>query len=200
MEIKLYYTPHTRSLRPRWLLEELGLRYQLIPIDLFAGEAESEHYRQINPLAAVPAVEIDGEVMLESGAICHWLADRFINKKLAPALDSAERRRYEQWMFFVPGTLEPPAFYALLHSKILPEENRVTAIVPWTMQRYDSVIKVVNDALEGNNYLMGDQYTAADILVGSVLMWLPDALQAYPALQTYSEKLKQRLAYQRAIA
>ncbi len=200
MDIKLYYTPHTRSLRPRWLLEELEAPYQLHPIDLFGGEGQSENYLRINPLGAVPAVEFDGQIMLESGAICHWLADHFLDKGMAPPMDDPERQRYEQWMFFAPGTLESPVFFALLHSKILPEGERVESIVPWLMERHHSIIKVINDELGGNDYLMGKKFTAADIMVGSTLMWLPDTLQEFSALQSYIERLKQRPAYQRAIA
>lgn len=84
MDIKLYYTPHTRAVRPRWLLEELNIPYQLEHIDLFAGEGQSRDYLKINPLGAVPAMEVDGEIMLESGAMCRWLTDRHIESELAP--------------------------------------------------------------------------------------------------------------------
>jgi len=108
LEIELYYTPHTRSLRPRWLLEDLGIAYTLRPVDLFGGERNPAH-----PLGSVPAMRIDGETMFESVAMCHWLADRFPEKGLAPAVVDVSRRAYEQWMFFVPGTLEPyPALQA----------------------------------------------------------------------------------------
>jgi glutathione S-transferase len=200
MDIKLYYTPQTRSLRPRWLLEELGLPYRLQPIDLFGGEAQMPAYLRINPLGAVPAMEIDGEVMLESGAMCHWLADVYPEKNMAPALHSPVRRAYEQWMFFAPGTLEPPIFYAALHASILPDAQRVAAFVPWAMQRHAASIKVVNAALGTADYLIANTFSAADIMVGSILMWKHEMLQDYPALQVYVSRLKQRSAYQRAIA
>jgi glutathione S-transferase len=69
MEIELYYTPHTRSLRPRWLLEELEIPYTIHPVDLFGGERNPTH-----PLGSVPSMRVDGEWMIESGAMCHWLA------------------------------------------------------------------------------------------------------------------------------
>lgn len=199
MNIKLYYTPGTRSLRPRWLLEELNIPYKIEPIDLFDGEGQSEHYLKINPLGAVPAIEIDGEVILESGAMCHWLADHYIEKGLAPDPKSDERRMYEQWMFSAPGTLEPPVFYSILHSKVLPAEDRIADFVPWAMQRYQATVKYVNDALLEKTYLLGKQFTAADIMVGSTLMLSPDSLEPYPVLQAYTERLKQRVGYQQAI-
>ena len=105
MDIELYHTPQTRSSRPRWLLEELGTPYRLRSVDLFGGERNPAH-----PLGSVPAINIDGETLIESGAICHWLADRFLDKGLAPAMDDPRRARYEQWMFFVPATLEPVSY------------------------------------------------------------------------------------------
>ena len=102
-------------------------------------------------------------------------------------------------MFFAPGNLEPPAFYALLHSKILPEAERIEAIVPWARQRYLQSVAVIDNALGGNDYLLGDDFTAADIMVGSTLMWLPDSLNNFPQLQAYVDRLQQRKACIRAV-
>jgi glutathione S-transferase len=198
MHIKLYYTPRTRALRPRWLLEELQIPYELHNIDLFGGAGRSPEYRRIHPHGSVPAVEIDGEPMIESGAICHWLSDRFPEKKLAPAFDDPQRRRYEQWMFYVPGTLEPLPFTILLHGSILPEAQRVPDIVRWASKQYLSTLKILEHELSDKPYLLGDSFSTADIMAGSTLMWLPDMLRNYPSLQAYTERLQTRDAYQRA--
>lgn len=199
MHITLHYTPGTRAIRPRWLLEELEVTYDLKMIDLFGGEAERPEYQAIHPLGQVPALEINGQIQLESGAMCHWLADHFIAGGLAPTPGDPSRVNYEQWMFFAPGNLEPPAFYALLHSKILPEAQRVEPFVPWAMQRYLKAVETVDQALNGKAYLLGDKFTAADIMIGSTLMWITDALKDYPALQDYTGRLQQRSAYIRTI-
>lgn len=198
MNIKLYYTPHTRAVRPRWLLEELQLPYSLQAIDLFDGEGQSEHYRRIHPHGFVPAMEIDGEIMIESGAMCHWLADRVPDKHLAPPLDSAQRRPYEQWMFYAPGTLEPPAFTLLLHSRILPEEHRVSAILPWAEEGYRAILRVLEQQLGNRQYLLRGDFSCADIMVGSTLMWLPELLASHPGLKAYVRRLQARPAWQRA--
>jgi len=198
VDITLYYTHRTRALRPRWLLEELGLPYRLHLIDLFGGEGRSAEYRRIHPHGSVPAIEIDGSVMIESCAMCHWLSDRHPEKQLAPELDSPARMAYEQWVFYVPGTLEPLGFQILLHSMLLPEEQRVPDMVPWATRAYRSVLKTLNRELENRDYIAAEQFTTADILLGSTLMWLPDMLQDHPALLAYSERLQQRPAYQRA--
>ncbi|MEN8205497.1 MAG: glutathione S-transferase family protein [Pseudomonadota bacterium] len=193
MEIELYYTPHTRSLRPLWLLEELDIAYTLRPVDLFGGERNPIH-----PLGSVPAMRIDGETMFESGAICHWLADRFPEKGLAPAFDDASRRSYEQWMFFVPGTLEPPAFEILLHTMILPGKHRVAGIVDFAEKGYQRVLRKLVTQLDHDGYLLGASFSCADIMTGSTLNWLPDMLEPYPALQAYVQRVTSRDAYARA--
>ena len=193
MEIELYYTPHTRSLRPRWLLEELNIPYTLRPVDLFGGERNPAH-----PLGSVPAMRLDGEAMFESGAMCHWLADRFPEKGLAPAFDAALRRAYEQWMFFVPGTLEPPAFEILMHTILLPEKHRVKEIVGFAEKGYKRVLRMLATELDHDGYLLGDTFSCTDIMAASTLDWLPDMLGPYPALQAYVQRVTTRDAYARA--
>ena len=194
MEIELYYTPRTRSVRPRWLLEELATPYSLRLVDLFGGESNPIH-----PLGSVPAVRIDGETLIESGAICHWLADCFPEKNLAPATTDLQRARYEQWMLFTPATLEPPAFDVLMHTQILPEEKRVEAIVPYATERYQQVLKILAKELDHDGYLLGEQFTAADIMMTTTLTWLPELLEEYPPLLAYTQRTTARPAYQRAI-
>jgi glutathione S-transferase len=193
MQIELFYTPHTRSLRPRWLLEELEIPYTLHPVDLFGGERNPAH-----PLGSVPAIRIDGETLFESGAMCHWLADRFPEKGLAPALDDGLRPAYEQWMFFAPGTLEPPAFEILLHARILPEKHRVSEIVGFAEKSYRRVLIMLAKQLDHDGFILGETFTCADIMIGSTLNWLPDMLEPYPALQAYVQRITSRDAYARA--
>ena len=195
MEIKLDYTPHTRASRPRWLLEELEIPYRLRPVDLFGGEANSRH-----PLGSVPSIRIDGMPLIESGAICHRLADHYPDKGLAPAMDDPRRTAYEQWMFFVPGTLEPHGFDILLHTQILPEKHRVEAIVPFATTGYKRVLKMLAKELDHNGYLLGEQFTCADIMMGTTLTWLPELLESYPPLLAYTQRVTARPAYRRAIA
>ncbi len=195
MDIKLYYTPKTRALRPRWLLEELELPYKLIHINLFEGETRTEEFRKINPNACIPAMEVDGQVMFESGAMCAWLADQFPDRGLAPKLIAPQRMAYEQWMYYVTATLEPPIWNYLQHRLILPKEQRVPEILAWNLERYGRSLTVVAENLKNKTYMLGDQFTAADIMVSTTLMWRPKALNDYPVLRDYTESLKQRTAY-----
>jgi glutathione S-transferase len=194
MDIELYYTPHTRSSRPRWLLEELAVPYRLRPVDLFGGERNPTH-----PLGSVPSISIDGEILIESGAICHRLADCFPEKGLAPATTDTRRARYEQWMFFVPATLEPPAFEVLLHTQLLPEKKRIEAIVPFATKGYQRVLRMLAKELDHDGYLLGGHFTCADIMLGTTLTWLPELLEDHPPLLAYTQRATARPAYRRAI-
>ncbi|MGR9073833.1 MAG: glutathione S-transferase family protein, partial [Gammaproteobacteria bacterium] len=101
--MKLYHCPHTRSVRPLWLLEELGADYEIETVDIFKGEGQKISYKAINPNGSVPTLD-DGTIIYEAGAICLYLADKYPEAGLAPAINSTERAKYYQWMFYVPGT------------------------------------------------------------------------------------------------
>lgn len=199
MELTLYDMPKTRAFRVRWILEELGLDYRLEAVDIFSPAAHSPAYRAIHPLGQVPALRIDDEVMFESGAIVHWLADTQPAQGLAPALDAPQRRHYEQWMYFAVASLEFAAWDILLHGTILPEEVAVKAIVPYATGRYQEALEVLEPLMRERDYLLDAHFSAADILVGHTLMWLPELLADTPALQTYTTRLRQRPAFRRAM-
>jgi glutathione S-transferase len=200
MHIKLYYHPHTRAFRVRWLLEELGVDYTLQYIDLFAGEANTDAYKRIHPHSALPAIEIDGKVMIETSAICHWLTDQFLDKGLAPALDDPARMQYTQWMYYVPATMEPPLFYRYLHESILPEGERVPQVIPFFNHLYHEMFGVLNNAYEGKAHLINDRFTTADLMISSVLMWRIKEASEYPNLRRVIQDTTQRSAFRRARA
>ncbi|MDX2505261.1 MAG: glutathione S-transferase family protein [Gammaproteobacteria bacterium] len=199
MKLTLYGLNKTRSVRPQWLLEELGLDYELIEIDIFQGEGQSKNYRKIHPHGQLPALDVDGKIIFESGAICHWLADQFLDQGLAPSLNDPLRTDYEQWMFYVPATLEPPAWHYMLHTRILPESKRIKAIADWNETQYINTLKVLNRLLKNKSYLLGEQFSTADIMLAYLLFWFPELLQRFSVLQTYCERLQNREAYQKII-
>lgn len=195
MKLTLYGLNKTRSMRPQWLLEELGLDYKFVVVDIFQGEGMTGTYRKIHPYGQVPALEIDGRVIFESGAICHWLTDQFPERGLAPALGDPLRAEYEQWMFYTPATLEPPAFNYMLHTQILPEDKRVKVIADWNEKQYIYTLKILNGLLKDKPYLLGEQFSTADIMLAYLLFWFPDILQRFPVLQNYCQRLGSREAY-----
>ncbi|MFV2060153.1 MAG: glutathione S-transferase family protein [Gammaproteobacteria bacterium] len=203
MEITLYYCPKTRATRIQWLLEELQIPYQLEYINIFKGAGQTEEYRAIHPYGQVPAIKIDNQIIFESGAICNVLADKFPDKSLSPKLNSQERAEYEQWMFYAPATLEPPIFHYLLHSSIYPAEQRITEIADWNLKSFRQVLitleKIFKSRMSDKAYIVGDKFSCADIMIGSVLFWAPDLVSKYATLHKYSQRLKSRTAYQRTL-
>jgi len=195
MELTLYYSPGTRAERVRWILDELDLDYQVKTIDLFEGEGQRPDYLAIHPLGQLPALRVNGEVMIESGAIVQWLAESVPGSELAPATDQPARRAFDQWMYFAVASLEASAWEMMLHGKILPDTQAVKAIVPFAEQRYAKALSVLEQALRDQDYLVDGRFSAADIMTAYILAWFPEQLVPYPGLQQYLARLQQRPAY-----
>ena len=199
----LYHSAQSRSVRPRWLLEELGIPYEIVRLNLQAGEQKTPAYLRINPNGAVPAL-VDGEVTLfESAAICEYLADKFPEKKLAPPVGTAARGYYYQWIHFAMSTIEPPLLTIFMHTVMRPEAERRPELVPPARESLKAALAVLDQALAGRTFLVGDELTTADVMVASTLAWaqmlgLLDATT--PATAAYIGRLMGRPAFQRAMA
>ncbi len=200
--MKLYYAPRTRATRPRWLLEEIGAPYELVRLDLSKGEHKKPDYLKIHPHGAVPAL-VDGDVaLIESGAICAYLADKFPEKRFAPAAGTPARGKYYQWLAYAIATVEPPVLQVFMNTVMLPEAQRSAAAVEEGKKRYDEVARLLTQALDGKAFLLGDQFTAADVMIASITGWsaFMGLLKGHPALAEYSKRLAERPAYKRATA
>jgi glutathione S-transferase len=188
--MKLYYAPKTRSLRPRWLLEEAGAPYELVRLDRGKAEHRTEEYKKIHPLNRVPAL-VDGELtMFESAAICMYLADKLDGGRLAPPLNTPERGRYYQWMAFATATLEPAVDAA---SKPGAGDD--------TRAELHTAVAAVEQALDGRDWLLST-FSAADVMIGQLLLWAGafKLLGEHPKAVAYIDRCKQRPAFQRARA
>jgi glutathione S-transferase len=200
--MKLFYCQYTRAGRVRWMLEELGAPYELVRVALFQGEHRKPEFLAVNPSGAVPAL-IDGDLKLnESSAILMHLADKFADKGLAPALGTDARAEYYRWMVYIPATVDPALEAITLHTRILPEEKRIPALVEEGMRRWGPIAKILEAAVDGPRYLVGDTFTAADVLLGSTIGWVAflGMIGDYPKLAAYFEKVSSRPAFQRAHA
>jgi glutathione S-transferase len=201
--LTLYHSPQSRSIRPRWLLEEIGAPYEVKLIRLEAGDQKSPEYLKLNPNGTVPTL-VDGDLVLwESAAICQYLADKFPEHGLAPAVGTPERGTYYQWIHYAMSTLEPPAITIFLHTVRLPETDRVPQLVDAARTQLAAAVTVVNDALAGREWMLGPQFTAADVMVGSTLWWaqLMGLIgEQHPNAQAYLARCMARPAMQRASA
>ena len=194
--LTLYGSPKTRSSRVQWLLEELGVPYELKNIDLKTGDSKSPDYLKIHPHGAVPALVDGDKCLIESAALCAYLADKY--GKFSPRVDSAERGDYYQWLFYGVATLEPP----LMHTARYPEDKRVPAIAEEGKQGFQSCATVLEDHLRTRNYILGKDFTAADCVVGSLLAFAKNLglTNGYPTIEAYVARIKSRPAFQRMIA
>lgn len=201
--LKLYYATQSRAIRPRWLLEEIGAPYELVRLSLAAGDQRKPAYLALNPNGAVPTL-VDGDLVLyESAAICQYLADKFPDLRLAPAVGTPARGLYYQWIHYAMSGIEPPAVTIFLHTVQKPEAERIPKLVEEARAQMRAVLAVVEKALVGRDYLIGTGFTVADVMIGSTLGWCQMMGQIEPgqaAIAAYLGRLAARPAYQRAIA
>jgi glutathione S-transferase len=199
--MKLYFSPMTRATRARWILEELGQPYELAPVNLMKGEHKQAEYLKVHPLGVVPALQDDGFTMFESAAIIMHLADKFPEKGLAPAAGSRERAEYYQWIVFAMTEVEPPLIQILQHTRFLPEAERQPAMIEKASTRAKTVATVIQDRLQGREYIVGNRFTAADVVMGGVLNLANrlGQLGDHPGLQAYVQRLLERPAAKKAL-
>lgn len=200
--IKLFYVQNTRASRPRWMLEELGVPYELVRLDPAKGENRTAGYLGVHPLGQVPALVEGDTTVFESAAICAYLADRFPERRLAPAPESPARAAYYQWLFFGTASLEPPVADYAHHTRAWPEPRRVPAIAEEAQQTFARTASVLETHLAGRQFLVGDQLSAADVIVASILGWAHSMrlLQGHPGLAAWSKGMSKRPAFQRSRA
>jgi glutathione S-transferase len=196
------YKSFTRDCRPRWLLEELGLAHEVVHVDVFAGDSRKPEYLAINPTGKVPFLR-DGDVgIFESGAIVTYLADQYGVPKLAPGLTSPTRAEYLQWMFHVPAALDSPATRLFAYSYLYPSAEGSEERAKEAAEELAEVARVLEATLAGRSYLVGGAFSAADIMLGTALVWVDRsrALSAYPNLQGYLARLADRPAFKKTFA
>lgn len=195
--MKLYIYPGTRSDRPQWLLEELEVPYEPVVINLEKGEQKSPDYLRLHPLGKVPLLEDDGGYIFESGAICAYLADKYIDKGFAPPFDSPRRGEFYQWLFYAVASIEPIAVEIINQTMFLSESERSETILNNARERFFERAAVVECVLKNQPYLLGTEMTATDIMVGGTLLWDRKTLTDLPAVTRYIAGLTGRPAYHR---
>jgi glutathione S-transferase len=198
--VKLYYAPRTRASRPRWLLEELGIPYELVRLDSSRKETRTPEHLARHPLGHVPVLEDDGIRIFESMAICLWLAERHAEKGLIAPPASAERAETYQWLFFAATELEPH-LAALSAQARRPEPERDAARVEEARRHFQAAAGVIERRLAGRAFLVGDSFSVADVVLGAVLLWARSltGLEGFPETAAYLARLKERPAWRRSI-
>lgn len=199
--MKLYYAAQTRGFRPRWLLEEAGTPYELVPLSLGTREHKSDEYLRIHPLGSIPALVDGDQAIIDSTAICLHIADRTGNG-LAPALASPERAAYYQWILFAMTSIEPIVGPVYIRGFRHPTESRHQTATDEEREKLAPLLAPIQTQLAAHPYIIGEQFTAADVVLGSVLDWADRVglLRDAQDLRVYLETLRRRDAFARALA
>jgi glutathione S-transferase len=180
--LKLYGGARSRASIVQWYLEELGVPYEFVLLDMQAGEHRLPEYLAINPMGKVPAI-VDGEFQLwESGAILFYLAQKYGNMPSSPE----EQGKVHQWIHFANATLGPGIFVEASREREMPR-----------------LMPALNEILSERPFLLGDEFSAADVAVGSILAYIPMMLKLdlsnYSAVVEYTKRISEREAFQKTI-
>lgn len=200
--LRLYHAPGTRSVRVRWLLEELGLPYELAPMRLGDRAMRAPEYLAVNPNGRVPTL-VDGDVTIhESGAIVEYVLARHGCGRLRPPVDSPTFPAYLQWLHYAEGMLMPPVNTIVVETLFLPEEKRNPVNVDRARRLLGRMLAAVDKALQGREFLAGE-FSAADIMTGHACMAAAGNgadVSDKPDLVAYTDRLAARPALVRARA
>jgi len=189
MGLKLYSNAQSRGLVIEWLLIELGAEFEKIEL-AYHTEMKSESYLKINPFGKVPTL-VDGDVVIyEMPAICAYLADKFFDQGLAPALDDPKRGLYFRWLFFAAGPWDAAMTDRALKVEITDEQKMHIGYGNFQ----DTYTALIQGLEQAQPYLCGEQFTVADVFVGSMLFWqLKMAeIESHPAIEKYLNSIKSR--------
>tara|TARA_R110000868_G_scaffold229089_2_gene482070 strand:- start:26780 stop:27466 length:687 start_codon:yes stop_codon:yes gene_type:complete len=193
-DLTLYHAPRTRSIRVRWLLEEMGLPYTLNTVQFATRPAGDESYALIHPLRKVPALKDGDEIVLDSIAIMQYLLGRYGPSPLDVAPDEAEYGRFLHWLHFGESGMIMPVSLLLAHTQLLPEDKRDPNLAQWARHETGKALEFASAHGLGNReFFAGDRFTAADISMGYMFYLLklirgfseaPENLKSYFARLT----------------
>jgi len=191
MDLVFYTNPQSRGRIVRWMLEEIGQPYetQIIPYE----EMKSERYLSVNPMGKVPAIKHRDHVVTECAAICAYLADAFPEAMLGPRQD--EKADYYRWLFYAAGPIEQAVTNNFAKFEASADQHRM-----FGYGSFDKVVSVLDDLLSQRDYVCGNRFTAADVYVGSQIMF-PLQFGMLPERDSflkYRDRLQDRDAYKRA--
>lgn len=191
----LYHAAPSRSSIVHWMLEELGQPYDIELVSFKKGENRQPEFLAINPMGKLPVLKHDDAIITEASAICTYLADEFPQAKLNIPVGNPQRGVYLKWMFFGPSCIEP-----VITERAFPRKEPLARSAAG-FGDFDTVMNVVAEGVgKANPYLMGSQFTAADVIIGSGLRWgtMFKLIPERPEFTAYVGRLSERPALKRA--
>lgn len=195
MSVKIYGIAASRAFRPIWMAQELGIAHEIVPVDRSAGANRTPEFLKINPNGAIPAL-IDGDFVLwESMAIDFYLAKKYDNGKgLAPRTPEEEALAL-QWTLFAVNTLEQPVIDWALNAFVLAADKRDAKVADAAVAKMQAPLQVLDGALKGKQWLIGDRFTVADLNVAAATYRLLQMeLTKFPAVDAWLDRCFNRPA------
>lgn len=194
MSIVLYHHPFSRASSVIWMLEEVGVAYDVRFVDIMAGAQKSPEILALNPMGKLPVLT-DGDVVItEAAAIGLYLADRYASGRLAPALDDPRRGTYLRWSLFAPSVIEPGSMAKAAGWNYKPGQ------AGWG--EHQAMLSAMESAIGAGPFLLGETFSMADVIFGGTLRYMLafGMLEARPSFTSYAERLAARPALQKSNA
>jgi glutathione S-transferase len=195
-EIVFYHNPRSRSQMVRWMLEEVGAPYRLVPIDFEKQEHKKPEFLALNPMGKLPTLVHGTTVITETAAIITYLADAFPAAGLAPAGTDPRRGTYLRWLFFGAGCFEPALLDTMFKRSAVENKGALG------YGSYEETLNALKKMLEPGPFILGEQFSAADVYLGAQLGWATSfgapGLKEEPRFMQYLGRISQRPAYARA--
>lgn len=194
MSLVLYHHPYSRAQSALWMLEEIGVDYELRFVDLLAGAHKAPELLALNPMGKLPILTDGDQVVTEVAAIGLYLADRYALGRLSPTPDDPKRGTYLRWAFFAPSVIEPGAMAKMNNWEAKPSQ------AGWGT--HEAMLQAMESAIGDRQYLLGDSFSMADAIFGGTLRYMLTfkMLEPRPVFSSYVERLSARPALQRATA
>jgi len=192
--ITFYHHPFSRGRMVRLMLEEVEAPYETVVLEFEKREHKTPEYLELNPMGKIPTIVHRGTVVTETAAICAYLADAFPEKGLAPTVNDPARGTYYRWLFFGAGCIEPALIDEMLERPAVEKTGSLG------YGSYDDTMNALEAALQPGPFLLGEQYTAADVYVGSQIAWgmMTEAIEPRPVFESYLGRIRARPAAKRA--
>jgi glutathione S-transferase len=193
VDMRLYEFAPTRSIRVRWTLQEIGIPFESVSIDMRRDEHRRPEFLKINPAAKLPVL-VDGDsVLTESIAIVLYLAEKHPEKQLLP-VSPDERAQVYRWLLFAATELEQPLWRISKHTAIYPKDRRLMADIALAREDFAPMARVLAEHMAEKTYVVGEAVTVADFVLAYTLDWANEAqmLADFPCLQNYVERMYQR--------
>jgi glutathione S-transferase len=191
--MRLYEFAPTRSIRVRWVLQELGVEFEAISTNLRAGEHRTPAFLAINPAGKLPVLANGEHTLTESVAIALYLAEKYPDHNFIPT-DLTLRAELYRWLFFTVTELEQPLWRISRHTALYPEESRLPAEIPLARQDFKSMAVVLENHMLDRQFVVGEQVTVADFVLAYTLDWANEiqVLDPFPTLVAYMERMYER--------